>query len=110
MYISNLTKLISALIAVMTFVGLALHDTKLDSMTSFAIAVPVAAASYEGSAMLLAHEAHTHVERVSVDNIAGRYISQLPKLGQNDEKKYRLSRAATKSGHQTEGFLTPLAC
>lgn len=111
MYLPKTTKYLSAAVAILTFIGIALHDTKIDSMTSFAIALPIAAAvSFESAQLFLAHDAHTHVERVSVDNVAGRYISQLPKhRGEDDDKKYRLNRGPNKSGHPFEGYILPIA-
>ena len=94
-------------VALLTFLGIALHDTKIDSMTSFAIALPIVVATYEGAHLLLAHEAHTHVERVNVNAVAGRYTAQLPRLRNDDSKKYRLDRGLGKSGHQFDGYLLP---
>lgn len=101
----------SILLAVMMFLGLALHDTKLDTMTTMAIALPIAIASFEGANVLMsANDAHTHVEKVSVAEIAGRFTSRIPytQTRNDKDKKYRLDNAVTKGHHAFDNYNLPI--
>ena len=103
------SKYLPAFIAVLTFFGIALHDTKLDSMTTLAIAIPVAAMTFEAAHMLGVGEAHTHVEKVSVDRIAGRFTSQLPRVRfDSDDKKYRLAKHNLSGHNAFDDYLFPV--
>ncbi len=101
-------KLFLPLVALATIAGLTVHDTKLDTLTVFAIAIPVTIASYEGAHMLLgASEAHTHVERISVGEAASKSTSLAPWLTRNGDDRYRRNRA-TRGAQPFEDYNLPL--
>ena len=106
--------LLPTVIALLTVTGIAVHDTKIDSLTKFALAVPVAIVTYEGTRSLmllgLGGDAHTHVERVSIDQRANRSTALMPKLGsrKNEDKKYRLNKSVQKGYHAFDNYSLPL--
>lgn len=107
-------KFLPVIIALVTVLGIAIHDTKIDSLTKFALAIPVFIASYEGANMLammgLAGDAHTHVESISVERTASRNTSLMPKTPtrHNEEKKYRLQKNVPKGHHAFDNYNLPL--
>ena len=99
-----ITKYASVVVALLTFVGIALHDTKIDKLTTLAVALPVIAAT-EGVKLLhlMGGDAHTHVERVSVKDTAKKNTGELPRVqvrreearkdhGHNEEQKGTLGK------------------
>ncbi len=106
------SKYISAAIALITLCGIALHETKLDTMSSLSAALPAIVASY-GTAGILMHLSghdHTHVERVSVENVVGRLTSHNPltptRHGEN--KKYRMQKSTPKGYHPFDNYTLPV--
>lgn len=103
---------LSIAIAVMTFVGIAIHDTKIDKFTAIAIAVPVVMAAYEGAHLLhaLGGDSHTHVDRISVEKTANKNTSMPPQLGARrfKDKKYRLDANVTKGRHPFDNYSLPI--
>ena len=104
----NLTKL-SVPIAIITMVGLAMHDTKIDKLATIAM-VPVIIASYEGLGVLLHSEAHTHVEHVSVQKTANQATSLLPHLQarHNEDTRYRMGKRNNKGRHAFDNPALPV--
>ena len=104
---------LSLTIAVMTFFGIAIHDTKIDKFTAMAIAVPVVMAAYEGAHLLhaLGGDSHTHVDRISVEKTANKNTSMPPQLGARrfKDKKYRLDANVTKGHHPFDNYNLPVA-
>ena len=104
---------LSLTIAVMTFLGIAIHDTKIDKFTAMAIAVPVVMAAYEGAHLLhgLGGDSHTHVDRISVEKTANKNTSMPPQLGARrfKDKKYRLDANVTKGHHSFDNYNLPIA-
>jgi hypothetical protein len=104
---------LSIAIAVMTFVGIAIHDTKIDKFTAMAIAVPVVMAAYEGAHLLhaLGGDSHTHVDRISVEKTANKNTSMPPQLGARrfKDKKYRLDANVSKGHHSFDNYNLPIA-
>lgn len=95
----QLKTLLPSAVALLTLAGIAVHDTKIDALTKFAIALPVIVATYEGAQSLtllgLSSDAHTHVERASGERPTAKDASWMPKVTprQNEDKKYRLNKA-----------------
>lgn len=106
------TKYLSVIVAAMTFVGIALHDTKLDTMTRFAIALPAMVATYEGAQMLhlFGGDAHTHVEKVSVSNLAGKHTAYMPRvqIRRDETKKYRFNSGEPKGRYAFDNYNLPI--
>ena len=109
----SMTRYASFAVVLMTFIGIALHDTKLDTMTRFAMALPAVIAAYEGAQLLhaLGGDSHTHVERVSVKDLAGKNTSLMPRIqGKRDEaKKYRQNNGEPKGRGAFDQYYLPLA-
>lgn len=107
------TKIVSACVAALTVAGITLHDTKIDTFTMFALAVPIAAVTYEGAGalMLLNGDAHTHVERASVERTASKYTSLNPLLPPRRENDRRCSsqRSVPKGHHPFDNYNLPIA-
>ena len=110
----HLKTLLPTVVAILTVTGIVLHDTKIDSLTKFALAIPVAIVAYEGSRSLmllgLGGDAHTHVERASIDQRANRSTSLMPKLGsrKNEDKKYRMNKSVQQGYHAFDSYNLPL--
>lgn len=110
----QLRSFVPTLVALLTVTGIALHDTKIDSLTKIALAVPIFVVSYESANMLalagLAGDAHTHVESVSVARTASKATSWTPNLGsrKNQDKKYRLNNRVQKGHHPFDNYNMPL--
>lgn len=104
-----ITHLLPPLVALITVLGIAVHDTKIDTMTKIAIALPAMMASFEGAHTLLhAGEAHTHVEKVSVSETAGRFTVRTPSLfaRQFEDKKY-VNNSKIRGHHPFDDCLLP---
>lgn len=106
------SKIIPAFIALMTLFGIALHETKLDAMTSLSAALPAIVASYGTASILmqLSGNEHTHVERVSVENVVGRLTSHNPltPTRHGDNKKYRMQKNVPKGRHPFDNYSLPV--
>lgn len=111
----QLRSLLPTLIALLTVTGIALHDTKLDSLTRIALAIPIFVVTYEGANMLalagLSGDAHTHVERASVERTASKATAWTPNLGsrKNQDKRYRLNGRVQKGHHPFDNYTLPVA-
>lgn len=103
---------LSIAIALLTFVGIALHDTKIDKLTAIAIATPVIVAAYEGSHFMqaLRGESHTHVERVSIDRTANRNTSWLPHLQTRklEDDRYKSDGRTNEGYHPFDDHILPV--
>jgi len=107
----NYTKFNSIAIAFVVFLGIALHDTKLDTMTKMAIALPAVIAVYEGARLLhLNGDSHTHVERVSLKNTVKKFTGSTPKVQIREEKdaKTRSQNNAPKGYHPFDNYSLPV--
>lgn len=110
----QLKKLLPTALTLMILLGIALHDTKLDNLTKMALAIPIFVVTYEGANILalagLAGDAHTHVERASVERTASKATSWTPNLGsrKNRDKKYRLNNSVQKGHHPFDNYTLPV--
>jgi len=106
------SKLITASVALMTLFGLALHETKLDVMASLSAVLPAVVASYGTASIMmqLSSNDHTHVERVSVENVVGRLTSLNPltPTRHGDDKKYRMQKNIPKGHHPFDNYSLPV--
>lgn len=105
-----ITHFLPPLVALITVFGIAVHDTKIDTMTKLAIALPAVMASFEGAHTLLhSGEAHTHVEKVSVSEVAGKFTVRTPSLftRQIEDKKYVMN-SKIRGHHPFDDCLLPV--
>lgn len=102
-------KHLPVIVALIVLVGLSLHDTKLDTMTKFAIALPVMIASFEAAHIgLLSSEAHTHVERVSVGQFASRATAAMPNMTRRfGDGSFKLPQSVPKGHHPFDSYYLP---
>jgi len=98
------TKYASIFVALLTFVGIALHDTKVDRMAMLAIALPVIAATDGAYLLMSADGSHTHVEKVSIKHNA---MAQLH-ARQGKDRKYRMQKNASPNGEELNGYYLPV--
>lgn len=105
-----LNKYLPAGVAVIVLIGISLHDTKLDTMTKFAIALPAFIASLEVAHVMFLHgEAHTHVERVAFDKSASKATALTPKLPiRLQDGKFKLSHKVPKGHHPFDNYTLPV--
>ena len=98
-------------LALAVVVGVLVHDTKLDKMTTLALTVPVAMMGYEMASHTpkLSSEGHTHVERVSLANAVRDLHAGTPRIQpREDSKKFHLPQKVTKGVHAFDGYYLPL--
>lgn len=108
------TKYLSVVVALMTFLGIALHDTKLDTMTRFAIALPAVVATYEGANLLHlfgGDSSHTHVEKVSINNLVAKHTSLMPRMQirRDEVKKHGQNSGEPKGRYAFDDYNLPIA-
>lgn len=78
-------------VAVVTTLGILLHDTKFDKATTLALSLPAMALSLGATAYVpnLQGESHTHVERAAFDK-SSRIANSVPP--RDDYRKYLISK------------------
>ena len=96
---------ISVLIAFATLLGVALHESKLDKLTSAAFGSTALAMSHEAGAMR--NDTHTHVERVSVQNTLGNQ-TPVNRLKYGEMKQHLLQQNVPKGHHAFDNYLLPV--
>ncbi len=110
----QLRNLLPTAITLMIVFGIALHDTKLDNITKMALAIPIFVVTYESANILalagLGGDAHTHVERVSVERTASKATSWTPSLGsrKDQDMKYRLNNSVQRGHHPFDNYNLPV--
>lgn len=93
------------ILALLTSLGILVHDTKFDKALSVFIALPAALALT--GVPKLASEGHNHVERVSSDSI--RHLSGMPRIQpRNDHKSIAMPKKVSKGVHAFDGYYQPL--
>lgn len=95
----------SLLISLAALTGVALHDTKLDKLASSMVGVPSMMTHAEGGSKI-ASDPHTHVERVSLNNLHAAQPRLAPRA---DHKKHMLQKAAPKGANRYDGYNLPIA-
>lgn len=96
---------VSVLITLATLLGVALHESKLDKLTSAAFGSAALAASHEAGAMR--NDTHTHVERVSVQNA---FTNQTPinRLKYGEMKQHLMQQNVPRGHHAFDNYLLPV--
>lgn len=95
------------ILAILTTLGILVHDTKFDKALSVFIAVPAALALT--GIPKLASDGHNHIERVSIGNAVRDLQNGMPRIQpRNDHKKYALSNKVSKGVHAFDGYYQPL--
>jgi len=108
---ADTTKIASLSVALIVLVGITLHDTKLDTLTKFVIALPAVMAVYEGAQFVhLSSDSHTHVERVSLKNTVKKFTGVSPKLQAREEKESKARKVTNepKGYHPFDNYNLPI--
>lgn len=84
-------------LAVVTALGVLVHDSKLDQAATVALAIPFGMTLAMGHTTELKSEGHTHVERASFERTTKQVNSIPPRI---NERKYLLAK-------HTRGFNAP---
>lgn len=74
-----------------------LHETKLDKLTLSTMAVPVVMATSDGSIRNISNDPHTHVERVSLNEMRSSSPMLAPRHG--EQKKHLLQKGVARGFH-----------
>ncbi len=109
---SNLSSA-SVLVALVTILGIAVHDTKIDSLTATMVAPLAVFAAYEGIglSLILAGDPHTHSEAGSFSRVAQQSTSWNPRLPTRHgrTKKYMMQKYTPKGNQPFDVYELPLA-
>jgi hypothetical protein len=109
MTITSIVQKTAITLALLTTLGILVHDTKFEKVVSLFIAVPAALASLSGAIPKLASEGHNHVERVSLANAVRDLHNGTPKIQpRNDAKKFHLQKKVSKGAHSFDGYYVPI--
>lgn len=108
MFNITLTTPISLFVSLAALTGVTFHDTKADKLASSLMAVPSIMSATEGSskATNLDQSAHTHVERVSVNDMKSSQPRLAPRI---DYKKHLMQKNMPKGAHRYDGYALPIA-
>lgn len=94
---------ISLFVSLAALTGITFHDTKADKLATSILSMPSAVAATEGSAKStsLDQSTHTHVERVSLNEMK----STQPRIAPRSEhKKHMIQKNVPKGAHRHDGY------
>lgn len=107
MYNFTITAPISMFISLAALAGVTLHDTKIDKLATSLAGIPAMMSSTESGSKGLSGDAHTHVERVSLNENSS---SSQPRLApRSDYRKHLMQKAVPKGSHHHDSYSLPLA-
>jgi hypothetical protein len=108
MYDLTITAPLSVFVSLAALTGVTLHDTKADKLATSIIAMPSNVPSTEGSAksVSLDSSAHTHVERVSLNDVKSSQPRIAPRI---EHKKHMMQKNMPKGANRYDGYALPLA-
>ena len=96
-------------ISVATLVGLALHETKTDKLTTALIGIPAIMATYGGASLAALHgEAHTHVEHFSMAAVQRVHQTTYVPPRALEHKKHLLQKSIPKGHHPFDNYILPV--
>lgn len=106
MFNLTVTAPISLFVSLAALTGVTFHDTKADKLATQLIGVPSIMSSTDGQSKTanLETNAHTHVERVSLNNLN----SQARIAPRIEHKKHMIQKNAPKGTHAFDGYALPL--
>jgi hypothetical protein len=108
MYDLTITAPLSVFVSIAALTGVTLHDTKADKLATSIIAMPSNMSSTDTSAkaVSLDSSAHTHVERVSLNDMKSSQPRLAPRI---DHKKHMMQKNMPKGANRFDGYALPLA-
>lgn len=105
--LSNINRSAFAL-ALLTTVGVLVHDTKIDYATATALAIPAVLMSLDSSkALNLGGTDHTHVERVSFSRAVNILNSGNNRTAPRSDKKFLPAKKVAKGAQGFDGYFLP---
>jgi hypothetical protein len=106
MFNFTITAPVSLFVGLAALTGVTLHDTKIDKLATTFAGIPAMMSSTEGAGKSLATDQHTHVERVSLNDVK----STQPRLAtRNDHRKHVVQRSTPKGTNAFDGYSLPMA-
>lgn len=101
---------ISVIVSISTLVGVVIHDTKIDQLTTTYLAPPAITASAEGRTVIKKSDPHTHSERVSLSQFVRGMAANNPRIQPRlaDDKKYTLQKKVMKGHHAFDNYSLPM--
>lgn len=97
-----ITLLTPIFISLTTLAGVALHETRLDKLTLSTMAVPAVMAISDGSIRNMTNDPHTHVERVSLNEMRSTSPMLAPRYG--EQKKHLLQKGVPRGFHHFDNY------
>lgn len=108
MSFNNIVQRFAITLALLTSLGILVHDTKFDKAVALFVAVPAAFASLSGIPKL-ASDGHNHIERVSIESGMRGLQNGMPRIQpRDDNKKFGLPKHVAKGVHAFDGYYVPL--
>jgi len=101
---SLITVLTPIFISLTTLAGVALHETRLDRLALFTMAVPVTIPTAADGSMTrtMSNDPHTHVERVSLREVRTSSPMLAPRYG--EQKKHLLQKGVPRGFHYFDHY------
>lgn len=105
MFNFTFTTPVSLLISLAALAGVSLHDTKLDKLATTFVGIPAFMTTNDGSSKGFNTDPHTHVERVSLNEMN----SQQPRISpRSNQKKHLMQKNVPKGVHRFDGYALPV--
>lgn len=106
MFNLTLTAPISLFISLAALAGVTLHDTKIDKLATTFVGIPAMTANVEGASKGISGDQHTHVERVSLNDVKASQPRIMPR---SEQRKHMMQKSAPKGTHFFDGYNLPIA-
>lgn len=105
MFNTTFTAPISLFVSLAALAGVAVHDTKIDRLATTFAGIPAMMSHAENGPKGLSNDAHTHVERVSLNESR----SSTPRLApRSDLKKHLMQKNVPKGHHAFDNYSLPI--
>ncbi|MFZ1360422.1 MAG: hypothetical protein WAS27_00090 [Candidatus Saccharimonadales bacterium] len=98
---------IAITLALLTSLGILVHDTKFDKAISLFTAAPIVLAAGLIAIPQLASEGHNHVERASGEGVRS-FQNGMPRIQPRKDKRFGLPKHVAKGVHAFDGYYMPL--
>lgn len=101
------TALTTVIISLLTLAGVLLHDTKLDKLARTFIGIPSTVAITDGVGHSAKADDHTHVERISLNQMKNQDQPRLtPRYLQ--QKKHMMQKSVPRGTHGFDFYSIPI--
>jgi hypothetical protein len=101
---------LAIIMSLSTLLGVLVHDTRIDKVTSVALTAPALTSSYDANTkgISFATDLHTHVERTSVGHAIDFSGHNLLVKPRDDDKKYATPKHVTRGHHAFDNYNLPI--